>query len=91
MPPRPSITQGPNCGSRTSPAIRLAAVETLGAATIVFTDKTGTRTENRMAVRRIVTASGEVEVGGGAFETSGEVRRGGAPIDALGDRFTKRF
>jgi Ca2+-transporting ATPase len=43
---------------------RMPAIETLGAATVLCSDKTGTITQNRMAVRRLHTDAGDFTVDG---------------------------
>src|SRR5690606_27975167 len=60
----------------------LAAVETLGSADVICTDKTGTLTKNEMTVRVVVTASGRVEFEGTGYAPIGHVRRAdGGDVD----------
>ncbi|MFU8773155.1 MAG: cation-translocating P-type ATPase, partial [Anaerolineales bacterium] len=51
---------------------RLPAVDTLGATTIISTDKTGTLTTNQMTVREISTAGDVIEVTGTGFDPEGD-------------------
>jgi P-type Ca2+ transporter type 2C len=51
---------------------RLPAVDTLGATTIISTDKTGTLTTNEMTVKEIYTAGDVIEVTGTGFTPEGD-------------------
>jgi Ca2+-transporting ATPase len=59
---------------------KLAAVETLGAATVIGTDKTGTLTRGEMAVTELHVADTEYTVDGVGYEPVGKV------VDARGTR-----
>ncbi len=60
---------------------KLVAVETLGSATVICSDKTGTLTLNEMTVQRLYVDGQTIEVTGEGYIPRGEFRRDGQPFD----------
>ncbi|MEW6048451.1 MAG: HAD-IC family P-type ATPase, partial [Bacillota bacterium] len=62
---------------------QLSAIETLGCASVICADKTGTLTLNEMTVARIEAPWGSASVSGEGFEPRGSFLVGGRPADPL--------
>lgn len=58
----------------------LSSVETLGSASVICTDKTGTLTRSEMTLQRGMTASGDTHVTGVGYAPNGEVQHQGRTL-----------
>ena len=60
---------------------KLSSVETLGSATVICSDKTGTLTQNEMTVTRIWADGQFVSVSGTGYTPKGEFHVNGKPVE----------
>jgi magnesium-transporting ATPase (P-type) len=59
---------------------KLASVETLGSASVIASDKTGTLTRGEMTVQRVMTASGRFDISGVGYTPEGRAEHAGAEL-----------
>ena len=61
---------------------KLASVETLGSASVIASDKTGTLTRGEMTVQRVMTASGRIDITGVGYAPEGRAEQKGSDVPA---------
>lgn len=69
----------------------LPSVETLGAVSVICSDKTGTLTKNEMTVQAVALKDKDLEVTGTGYEPSGSIEDQGTEVDVAQDVMLRQF
>ncbi|WP_425090921.1 cation-translocating P-type ATPase [Tropicimonas sp. S265A] len=87
-----TLALGASAMARRNALVRqLQAIETIGAASVICTDKTGTLTENQMTVTKIWTADRNYEVTGTGYDPAGHISCDGQKVRADNDPTLDQF
>ncbi|MHA6484602.1 calcium-translocating P-type ATPase, SERCA-type [Paenibacillus sp. strain BS8-2] len=70
---------------------KLPSVETLGCASVICSDKTGTLTQNKMTVTHVWLSDRRLEVSGEGYEPTGAIYEHGKALDHKHDLHLKRL
>ncbi|WP_128894979.1 calcium-translocating P-type ATPase, SERCA-type [Longirhabdus pacifica] len=70
---------------------KLPSVETLGCASVICSDKTGTITQNKMTVTHLWVENTVIEVTGAGYEPRGEMRKRGEVMNTRNHQTLRRL
>lgn len=70
---------------------KLPSVETLGCASVICSDKTGTLTQNKMTVTKVWLGGRSLEVTGQGYDPTGQILYHGKPVELRSDQGLRRL
>ncbi|MGW9125969.1 calcium-translocating P-type ATPase, SERCA-type [Paenibacillus chitinolyticus] len=70
---------------------KLPSVETLGCASVICSDKTGTLTQNKMTVTHLWVGGSLLEVSGDGYTPEGEISAGGTRVNPAKNSMLRQF